>query len=110
MKHIISAFGTLFVLLINIFICVGTATASSEAAAAKEYKADVIAEVENCNFNPNVIAACVAEAKELGYELSITKSVDVSNEVQSAEVILSYSYEIPVFGISQTKTTRGIAR
>lgn len=110
MKHIVSAFGTLFVLLVNIFICVGVVTASSETAAAKEYKADVIAEIENSNFNANVIAACVAEAEELGYQLYVTKSVDVSNEVQSADVVLSYSYEIPVFGISQTKTTRGIAR
>ena len=89
MKHIISAFGILLVLLINIFICVGTATASSEAAAAKEYKADVIAEIENSNFNPNVIAACISEAGNMGYQLQITKSMDVDREVQSAEVILS---------------------
>ncbi|MBO5522434.1 MAG: hypothetical protein J5986_01965 [Roseburia sp.] len=110
MKHIVSAFGTLLVLLINTGICIGAVTVSSQVAAAKEYKADVISEIENSNFNPNVIAACIRQASDAGYELEVRNSADVNNEVQTAEVILSYSYEFPVLGISQRKTTRGIAR
>ncbi len=110
MKHIISVFGTLLLLLINACVCIGTMTAASETAAAKEYKADVIAEIENSNFNPRVITSCIAQAENAGYKMEVKKSVDVNNEVKTAEVVLSYSYEIPIFGISQTKTTRGIAR
>lgn len=110
MKHIISAFGTLMVLVINTVICVGILTVSSDVAAAKEYKADVIAEIENSNFNPNVINTCISQASTAGYTLQVATSKDINNEIQSAEVVLSYSYEIPVFGISHTKTTRGIAR
>lgn len=110
MKHIVSAFGTLLMLLINIGICIGAVTVGSQVAAAKEYKADVISEIENSNFNPNVIAACIRQATDAGYELEVRNAADVNHEVQTAEVILSYSYKFPVLGISQRKTTRGIAR
>lgn len=110
MKHIVGAFSTLLVLLINICICIGAVTAGSQVAAAKEYKADVISEIENSNFNPKVIAACISQAADAGYQLEVKNSVDINNEVETAEVILSYSYEIPILGISQRKTTRGIAR
>ncbi|MBD5556847.1 MAG: hypothetical protein HDQ95_16280 [Roseburia sp.] len=111
MKHIIGAFGTLIVLVLNIFICIAVSNASSRAAAAREYKADVIAEIENSNFNPSVINSCIAQADAEGYTLQITPcTYDEDGCMQTAEVILSYSYELPIFGISETKSTRGIAR
>ena len=111
MKHIVSAFGTLFILMLNIFICVSVSNASGMVAEAKEFKADVIAEIENSNFNPNVINGCISQAQAAGYELQITDCVyDANNNIQSAEVILTYSYTIPIFGINDKKTTRGIAR
>lgn len=109
MKHIVGAFSTLLVLLINITICIGAVTAGSQVAAAKEYKADIISEIENSNFNSHVIEACIRQASDAGYGLEVRNSAD-SNGVQTAEVILSYIYEVPVLGISQRKTTRGIAR
>lgn len=111
MKQIIGAFGTLLILLFNIFICIGVSTASGQVAAAKEYKADVIAEIENSNFNPNVISSCISQASAAGYTLEITVcTYDEDSNIQTAEVILSYSYEIPIFGVTETKTTRGFAR
>lgn len=111
MKQIIGAFGTLLILLFNIFICIALSTASAQVAAAKEYKADVIAEIENSNFNPDVMDACIIQASQAGYTLDITSCIyDEDSNIQTAEVILSYSYELPVFGITQVKTTRGFAR
>lgn len=111
MKNVITAFGTILILMLNAFCCIAVSNASMTVAAAKEYKADVIAEIENSNFNPNVIAACIAQAQTAGYELQVLNSVyDAEHDIQSAEVILTYSYEIPLFGIAETKTTRGIAR
>ena len=111
MKHIIGAFGTLFVLMLNIFICVSICNVSGAVAEAKEYKAAVVAEIENSNFNPNVINACITQAQTAGYELQITScTYDVDQNIQTAEVVLTYSYEMPLFGISEIKTTRGIAR
>ena len=111
MKHIISAYGTLFVLMLNIVICISMCNVSILVAEAKEFKADVVAEIENSNFNPNVINGCIAQAREAGYELMVTNCVyDENANIQSAEVLLEYTYRIPLLGISETKTTRGIAR
>lgn len=111
MKHIVGAFSTLLVLVLNIFICITVSTASGNTAAAKEYKADIIAEIENSDFDPNVINSCISQASAAGYALQVTGcTYDELNNIQTAEVILSYTYELPLFGITQTKTTRGLAR
>lgn len=111
MKHIIGAFGTLIVLVMNIFICIAVSNASGKVAEAKEFKADVVAEIENSNFNTYVINGCIEQARAAGYELQVTNCVyDENRNIQAAEVILTYSYRLPLFGIEETKTTRGIAR
>lgn len=111
MKQIIGAFGTLIVLMLNLFICITVANASGAVAEAKEYKAAVIAEIENSNFNVNVINGCIAQAQVAGYGLSVTNcTYDANHDIQTAEVVLTYKYEMPLFGISETKTTRGFAR
>ena len=111
MKHIITAYGALIVFVLNIFMCITVSNATASMAEAKEYKAHVVAEIENSNFNPNVINACVAQAQTAGYTLSVTNCIyDENHNIQTTEVILTYTYKLPLFGISQTKTTRGIAR
>lgn len=111
MKHIIGAFSTLMILMLNILVCIALISVSGDVAAAKEYKADVAAEIENSNFNPNVISACIDQASAVGYKLEVTNCVyDELHDIQAAEIVLTYHYDIPLFGIRDTKTTRGIAR
>lgn len=111
MKYIIGAYTTLMFLALNIMLCITVANVSGRMSAAKEYKADVIAEIENSNFNRSVMDGCIRQAKILGYELQITDCVyDERNDIQTAEVIVSYRYEIPFLGIDGMMITRGIAR
>lgn len=111
MKNIVGAFGTLLVIVINFYVCVTISGASAAVAAAKEFKAEIVAEIENSNFNEYVIAGCIEQANEAGYELRVTNyTYNQDEDIQTAEVILTYSYELPLFGISATKMTRGIAR
>jgi len=111
MKHIITAYTILIVFVLNIFICTTVSNATAAMAEAKEYKAHVVAEIENSNFNENVINACITQAQLAGYELSITScTYDENYDIQTAEVILKYTYKMPLFGVIHTKTTRGIAR
>lgn len=111
MKNIISAYAILFILICNLGICIQLAGAGSQTAAAHEYKASIVAEIENSNFNPNVIAGCSRQATAAGYHLNVrTSTYDADCDIQSAEVILEYSYSMPLFGIYETRTTRGIAR
>ena len=111
MKNILEAFSILFVLLLSVYAGICVMTASAYTAAAKEYKADVIAEIENSNFAPEVVAACKAQAEAAGYTLEVTGAVyDENNRIQTAEVVLTYSYRLPMFGIDQSRTKRGIVR
>lgn len=111
MKNIISGYAILFVFVCNILICIQVAGASGQTAAAKEYKADVVAEIENSNFNPNVVAACISQAEAAGYHLEVKKcTYDENLDIQTAEIVLEYSYSMPIFGINEKRTTRGIAR
>lgn len=111
MKHIISAYSTLFVILLNAFVGIETITLSGNVSSAKEYKAAVVAEIENSNFNQNVINNCIAQAASEGYSLQITNcTYDENNNITTAEVVLNYDYEIPILKIKKTTNIRGIAR
>ena len=102
MRQIIGAFGILFIMMANIFICTGLIGASGQVAAAKEYKSQVVAELENSNFNPGVIDACKKKAAEDGY--------DAWQNMRAAQVALKYHYRIPVLGIYEENITYAIAR
>ena len=111
MKHIIGAFSALTILVLNLLLCAAVLTISAGAAEAKEYKAAVVAEIENSNFNPAVIAACKSQAAQRGYELEVITGIYHANQdVRMAEVLLKYRYEVPLLGISGEHVTRGIAR
>ena len=111
MKYVIEAFSILFTLMAGLYGSVLVISVSGQIAAAKEYKADVIAEIENSNFNPSVIAACTSQAEAEGYQLTVSDcTYDALGDLNTAEVILTYEYNLPFFGVSGTRTTRGIAR
>ena len=93
MKNIISAFTTLFFYLLCVFGAAALLTASAQTAAAKEYKADVIAEIENSDFNRDVISSCISQAQSAGYTLTVTPSANAEGETVSADVIpVSYTH------------------
>ena len=111
MKQIINTFGVLLILTLNIFVCILMVNSTLQISLAKEYKADVIAEIENSNFNPNVIASCVSQASANGYTLNVQPvQYDENNFYTCAEVVLKYKYTLPLLNISEEKNTRGIAR
>lgn len=110
-KHIVGVFGSFIVMMLNTFLCISVINASGAVAEAKEFKSDVVAEIENSNFNSNVINSCIVQAQTEGYKLQITNCIyDEQNSIKTAEVILTYKYEIPFLGIREERTTRGMAR
>ncbi len=110
MEKIINAFTTVLFYMLCALGGAALLTASAQTAAAKEYKSDVITEIENSDFNRAVIATCISQAQMEGYTLTVTPSANAEGETLSADVILSYDYKIPVFGIETRHATRGIAR
>ncbi len=111
MKQIVEALTAVLFIMLASFAGIAVVTASSSILAAKEYKADVIAEIENSDFNENVINTCISQGADAGYQVEVTPcTYDENNNMRTAEVVVSYEYKLPLFGISNTKSTRGIAR
>lgn len=111
MRDIIVMYSALFVMLINVASGITTTVAAEKVELAKSYKAEVVEEIENSNFNPVVIDACKSEAQTLGYDLTIEScTYDEEHDIQTAEIVLTYDYKMPLFGIDETRVTRGVAR
>ena len=78
MKYIIEVFSVMLVLVFNLLLCVSMLGVSADVAAEKEFKAAMIAEIENSDFNPYVIDGCKArqEQKGMNWKCSPTPTVD----------------------------------
>lgn len=111
MKAIMEVYGILIMLLLTVQTGLVETAATEKVGQAKQFKAETVSEIENSNFNPVVINACIAGAAQAGYELTVTLcSYDENNDIQMAEVELAYTYSIPMLGINETRVTRGVAR
>ena len=62
MGQVLKTYLGLFFLLLIGLVGIGVVAAGMEAAAARDYHADVISEIECSNFNAGVIAACKSQA------------------------------------------------
>lgn len=111
MKIIIEIYSIFLMLLLTMAAGISVTAAQEQVAQAKQFQLESVAEIENSNFNPAVVDACVRGAAESGYGLSVTpKTYDVYNDISTAEVVLTYAYNVPLFGIEETRSVRGIAR
>ena len=111
MKAIMEVYGALIVLILSLGTGLQVSGATEKAAQAKRCHAEAVSEIENSNFNPDVIAAVKSSAQASGYVLTVTPGpYDTARDIASAEVELTYTYKIPLLGVEQTRTTKGIAR
>lgn len=111
MKLIVEVYCGILIFLINVYAALMVGTAELQVTAAENYKAAVVSEIENSNFNSHVITGCIAEADAAGYALTVTAcTYDAEHDIATAEVALTYEYQIPLLGIAETRTTRGFAR
>ena len=88
---------------------VGVTTAFSQTVAADNYMESVSKVILESNFNKNVIEACIQEAEDNGYKLS----VEVQNATKAgvkyyAQISLIYYFELPLFGLKQEKIQKKI--
>ncbi len=64
MGQVIKTYLGLFFILLMGLVGIGVVTAGIQSAAARNYHADVINEIECSNFNDGVIEACKQQAQE----------------------------------------------
>lgn len=111
MGQVIKTYLGLFFILLTGLVGIGVVTAGVQSAAARNYHADVIAEIECSNFNDGVIAACKTQAQEAGYDLTVrAMTYDARGKQKTAEIILTYDYAIPVLNLITEHEVRGFAR
>lgn len=130
MSQIVKGFLGIFFIVLLAVSGLSISVSMLNASNAKTFKANMITEIENSNFNYDVINDCVSQGEELGYEIqlkiftedietgerkteSITGSSVSSENTKGAymtEVLVTYVNRMNIFGIEDTHQLRGYAR
>lgn len=130
MSQIIKGFLGIFFIVLLVVSGLSISVSMLNAANAKTFKANMITEIENSNFNYEVINECLGQGEEQGYEIEMTIYTEdietgernteniTDGSVNSAdtkgaymvEVLVTYINKMNIFGIQDTHQLRGYAR
>lgn len=123
MSQIVKAFSGIFFLLLLLFLGIGIVSAQMDVEKAKDYKSDIVMEIENSNYSVSVLNACIEQAKANGYDIAITvyQENGVANTYAEAnvmntegaylaEILLTYHYGIGILNTSTEHSIRGFSR
>lgn len=123
MSQVFKTFMGVFFLVLLLLTGVGIISAQLDVTAALDYKADIVTELENSNYSPQVINACIEQAVENGYKLEIrtfteggastiyaSANASDTKDVVMAEIILTYPYRMVFLETFLEHQVRGYAR
>ena len=124
MHVIIKYFMGIFFFSLVVFLGLGIVNYQMDVNRALHYKQDVIRELQNSNFSPSVMNACMKTGEDRDYEVSIDVSLgDGSHatytngcqaqdtaDVSAAYVTVLYKSRLPFLGIETSNRLRGFAR
>lgn len=124
MSVIIKSFMGVFFFLLVIFSGVGIVGYQMQVNSAAGFKQDVIEELQNSNFAPSVVNACILEGERSQYEVSIdisssdgtratyTKDCPAADtsDVAAAYVTVRCKSRFPLLGLETSNQFRGFAR
>lgn len=124
MPLIIKSFLGVFFFILVVFLGIGMIQYQTDVNRAVYYKQDMMEELQNSNFAPSVINACIAAGKENHYEDSIDVSLKDGSQntytsecmaakaldVTSAYVTVTYKSRLPFLGLETSNCLRGFAR
>lgn len=124
MSVIIKSFMGIFFFALVVFLGTGIINYQAEANRASGYKHDVVQQLQDSNFAPSVINACIQAGARQNYNVSIDVSVrDGSHhiftqhtpathtaDVVTAYVTVEYTSRLPFLGVETPNVLRGFAR
>ena len=124
MPVIIKSFMGIFFFALVVFLGTGILNYQADVDRASGYKQDVIRELQNSNFSPSVMNACIQAGAEQNYNVSIdVSSEDGSHDtytkhapavgtadVVTAYVTVEYISRLPFLGVETPNVLRGFAR
>lgn len=101
------------IILLLFLALMGTSmiTGSIAAENARDFHSSAVRQIENSNFNPEVIGSLYRDADKLGYELEPIEVQEIMPNRKICEVTLKYTYSTGILhGQSQVHEIRGYAR
>lgn len=110
MGQVIKVYMGLFFLLLEALAGIGVVSAGIQTSAARDYHSEMLEEISCSNFNEGVIAACVEQAEEEGYQVKVEPvTYDEAANIKLASVTLNYEYAIPVLNLFSKHEIHGMA-
>lgn len=123
MSQVFKSFMGVFFILILLLFGMGIISAQMDVSHALDYKSDIVTELENSNYNSDVLNACIRQAADNGYVVQVRtystggasvlytapNAADTTGVVM-AEVTLTYPYTIGFLNSVTNHTVRGYAR
>ncbi len=123
MASVMKAFLGIFFFALVVFLGVGIVDYQSKVSSAQSYQRDVIAELQNSDFSPSVMNACIKAGEKRKYEVSIEVTLEDGQRktygkghpaepaaVVAAYVTVAYQCRLPFLGIETKHQLRGFAR
>lgn len=102
MSQVIKTSVTLLLICFGVIILTSIGSANIQATDARRMHTDIINEIENGNLSDTVVSECAARAADAGYVLETTAVSSGEGERIMVEVLLKYTYKVPVLNISGT--------
>lgn len=99
---------SMLVIMLAVLVCVSLICACFMIAIAQNHHQTVISEIRNSNLDEEVIADCIQNMADKGFDLDVTKEINISS-VEYYEVALSYDLVLPIFGNVYTGKLVGYA-
>lgn len=124
MPAIIKSFMGIFFFSMVVFLGIGILNYQSDVSRAEQYQRDVLRELQNSDFSPSVMNACIQAGADRGYQVSIDTSSESGTrtiymegfpaadtaDVVSAYVTVAYKSRLPFLGVETAGSLRGFAR
>ena len=78
---------------------------NTDETAANQYLDATAKVIVECNYNPDIIAECIENASDNGYELSVEIYGSATpGKKKYAEIKLTYKYSLKLFVFEKEKT------
>ena len=124
MEQVIKTYLGIFLMMLLSTVGIGIVAAEVQICQARNFKSDVVVELENSNYNREVINGGMKQADELGLQLQVNLYEDSGNiivcengnvpflekNVTMAEVVLHYGYRMGPFHGKTEHSIRGFGR
>ena len=100
-KVLVACIGAILLVMSGVSVTMG----NTDETAANQYLESVSKVVLESNYNTDVIEACKEEAADNGYTLEVVVyGSSTPGKAQYANVTLTYTYSLKLFGYETTKT------